>query len=57
MVKTCLSLIWLCFLNLSYVIMVFGFNLFPKDGVVFKDPSGQTGSNFGYTVALQQEDW
>jgi hypothetical protein len=57
MVKIYLSLIWLCCLNLSLVIMVCAFNLSPKHGVVLKDPSGQEGSFFGYTVALQQEGW
>lgn len=37
--------------------MVYGFNLSPEHGVVFKDPSDQEGSYFGYTVALQQEGW
>jgi hypothetical protein len=39
------------------VTIVCGFNFSPKHGVVLKDPSGQEGSFFGYTVALQQDDW
>jgi hypothetical protein len=39
------------------VTMVYGFNLSPEHGIVLKDPSGQEGSYFGYTVALQQDGW
>lgn len=48
---------WLYYFILPSVFVVSGFNLSPKDAVVFKDPSGQEGSYFGYTVALQQDGW
>jgi hypothetical protein len=57
MVNTYLSLLWLCYLSSSYIITTCGFNLAPKHAVVFKDPTGQEESHFGYTVALQHDDW
>jgi len=48
---------WLHYFILPSVFVVSGFNLSPKHAVVFEDPSGQSGSYFGYTVALQQDGW
>jgi hypothetical protein len=42
---------------LRSVFVVSGFNLSPQHAVVFKDPSGQEGSYFGYTVALHKDGW
>jgi hypothetical protein len=48
---------WLHYFILRSVFVVFGFNLSPQHAVVFNDPSGQEGSYFGYTVALQKDGW
>jgi hypothetical protein len=57
MFNTSLRGFWLYYFILPSVFVVSGFNLSPKHAVVFKDPSGQQGSYFGYTVALQQDGW
>jgi hypothetical protein len=57
MLKMSLRGFWLYYFILPSEFFVFGFNLSPKQAVVFKDPSGQKGSYFGYTVALQQDGW
>jgi hypothetical protein len=48
---------WLFDFILPSLVVVSGFNLSPKHAVVFKDPTGQEGSYFGYSVALQQDGW
>jgi hypothetical protein len=50
MFKICFSPKWLCCLNFPSVIVVFGINLFSKRAVMFKNPNGQNGSYFDYSV-------
>ncbi|XP_021931323.1 integrin alpha-PS3-like isoform X2 [Zootermopsis nevadensis] len=53
----CLFRKWFCCFALNSLLVVRGFNLSPKHAVVFKDPSGQEGSYFGLSVALQLDNW
>lgn len=57
MFNICLCGFWSYYFILPSLVVVSGFNLSPKHAVVFKDPSGQEGSYFGYAVALQQDGW
>jgi hypothetical protein len=57
MAKICLSRIWLWCLSLPSVVVVHGFNLSPEHAIVIGDPSNQTGSYFGFAVALQLDSW
>jgi hypothetical protein len=57
MAKICLSRIWLWCLSLASVVVVHGFNLSPEHAIVIGDPSNQTGSYFGFAVALQLDSW
>ena len=57
MFKICLCGFWSYYFILPSLVVVSGFNLSPKHAMVFKDPSGQVGSYFGYAVALQQDGW